>query len=141
MSWLVVLSCLGAGCRPTVGPRMRIAEFAGAHELRCTTATAADVTQLTENAFEVRGCGRIVELTDTDPGSGRQWELIRPAASRAVDELGCALEDIEPAGPQWPVQRTFVGCGSQITYRLACRPEGCTWVATAPGAMPLGGGT
>lgn len=120
-----------AGCGPTLGTRAMVARFAGDGELHCPSVSAADVTQLHEDAFEVRGCGRIVDVADVAQGRRRRWQVIRPAVSRAVEDLRCAIDDSAPSGPQWPTQRTLAGCGESITYRLTCDDDGCTWVATA----------
>ncbi len=121
-SWGVALFA----CGPTLGVRAQLVtraqeQFACEHGLT--------VRQLTENAFEVSGCGRMVEYTDTEPGSGREFRSMTPAAALAVADTSCALDAIQPVGDQGIDARTLGGCGVTARYRLACVDDGgCHWM-------------
>lgn len=112
-------------CGPTLGARGNLVALAAQY-------TACDhmsrVAQLTENAFEVDGCGVMVEYTDTVRGSERNFRQMVPAATLAVDDLHCDLASLSSVGARVPTRREFSGCGMQARYGLVCMDEGgCHW--------------
>ena len=113
-----------AACGPTLGVRARLVArvqaFSGCRG-------PYNVLQLSDDAFEVRGCGRSVELTDVRPGNGRDFQLMSPAAARAREEMGCEYDSLVRTGTAGPTERRFEGCGASATYHLFCAELGCHW--------------
>jgi hypothetical protein len=123
---MFAFACVAAyGCGPTLGVRGRLAEQART-DMRCEEVNR--VLQLTDYAFEVRGCGVIAEYGDSGMGSERVFHRITPAATIAAAETQCGLDDLQSIEERFPTRRTFVGCGSTVSYDLMCAEGvGCHW--------------
>lgn len=127
------------GCGPTISTRQRLADLAKATVLQNESlvrraagegsesisfcANHAQVSQLAENAFEVRLCGLILEYT-RDGRGGFDYPM-RPAAARAAEELRCPIESLQPVRASAAV-RVIEGCGRRVTFDLVC-PDICSW--------------
>lgn len=122
---LVIVSLAVIGCGPTLNVRGQLARRARV-DMDCAAVT--QVLQLAEDAFEVDGCGRMVEYTDVAEGGARHWIRLVPAARVASEELRCPLEILELGEGALADRRTFLGCGASATYALRCvEGQGCSW--------------
>jgi hypothetical protein len=123
---VLVLGLVGVmGCGPTLGVRGHLAEQAridmGCDHLR-------RVIQLTDDAFEVDGCGRMVEYGDSGMGDDRSFHRMTPAATVAAEDMRCDLDQLQVVEERFPTRRTFTGCGSRVSYDLHCTEGvGCHW--------------
>lgn len=121
---LVLVSVVTPACGPTLGVRAELA--ARTRELHLCYSHR--VLQLTENAFEVTGCGATVEFTDVAEGGRRELVLMQPAAALARAELQCGYGALRIVGDRAPTRRSFTGCGMSASYVLGCAPDGgCRW--------------
>lgn len=121
---LALASIPALGCGPTLGVRAELA--ARTRELHLCYSHR--VLQLTENAFEVTGCGATVEFTDVAEGGRRELVLMQPAAALARTELQCDYGALRIVGDRAPTRRSFAGCGMSASYVLGCAPDGgCRW--------------
>ncbi len=139
----VLFALVVLACGPTLGVHGQLVVRAR-EQMGCEQLTR--VVQLTENAFEVDGCGRMVEYTDSVAGEERDFRAMTPAATLAAEDTHCAVEQLAPVGERAPTHRTYSGCGSTASYVLACQDAGgCHWerdgaastgMLTAPAVPP-----
>lgn len=116
---------VAVGCGPTLGVRGQLVQQAG-QQNPCEHMTR--VAQLSENAFEVDGCGMMVEYTDVLGGPERAFQPMVPAASLAASDTHCRLDQLVLGSDAAPMRRTFTGCGLTASYALVCVDEGgCHW--------------
>jgi hypothetical protein len=113
------------GCGPTLGVRGRLAEQARI-DMRCDHLRR--VLQITDDAFEVTGCGNLVEYGDSGTGDERAFHRITPAASVAMEDMQCDIDRLQSIDERFPTRRTFTGCGGRVSYDLHCAEGvGCHW--------------
>jgi hypothetical protein len=121
----LLLPLTAAACSPTLGVRGQLT-IRARDEMHCPDVER--VLQLTEDAFEVDGCQRMVEYADAAPGPERDWVRLLPAVRLAARDTGCSLEQLSEATVESPTRRTFSGCGATASYALECGvADGCRW--------------
>lgn len=132
----VLVAALGlVACGPTLGVHGMLAARAR-EQIGCDHMTR--VVQLTENAFEVDGCGQMLEYTDALAGTERDFQSMTPAASLAAADTHCSYDQLQLVGSGEPTHRAFQGCGSPVSYTLRCADAGgCHWERDAGASAPV----
>jgi hypothetical protein len=146
-------SVIAAGCAGVSRPRRYAGAVEGAprvddHRLRNLHRAASRETgcpehaltlrPLTEQVWEVSGCGLSQEYAMVDPRGFRrsEWQPIAPLALRASNELSCPASGLAIQAPTSNV-RTVSGCGRSATYALACGARACEWVMSDLDRAPV----
>lgn len=107
----------------------------GERDMRCGRGDLVMVP-MTQNAVELRGCGRIREYSLVCRRGRRcNWQPMTPAAMLATQDLGCPLESMSVAAPSAST-RDLLGCGRTGRYAIACVEDAvCRWNLLGPVAL------